>query len=134
MDEQQRVLHSPFDVETHKKTFKNYLEVMIDEDGIVHYAVPSHHLYALNEVLKLGYSMENIPVDYITRELCLISRHVAVWNDMIMGVLNDKQKQTLQMLADEGLFNDRFGALEMHQLEGMKESIADFFKVCDVND
>ena len=23
MDEQQRVLHSPFDVETHKKTFKN---------------------------------------------------------------------------------------------------------------
>ena len=40
MDEQQRVLHSPFYVETHKKTFKNYLEVMIDEDGIVHYAVP----------------------------------------------------------------------------------------------
>ena len=134
MDEQQKVLHSPFDVETHKKTFKNYLEVMIDEDGIVHYAIPSHHLYALNEVLKLGYSMENIPVDYITRELYLISRHVAVWNDMIMGVLNDKQKQTLQMLADEGLFNDKFGALEMHQLEGMKESITDFFKVCDVND
>lgn len=94
----------------------------------------SHHLYALNEVLKLGYSMENIPIDYITRELCLISRHVAVWNDMIMGVLNDKQKQTLQMLADEGLFNDKLGVLEMHQLEGMKESIADFFKVCDVND
>lgn len=35
--------------------------------------------------------------------------------------------------ADEGLFNDKLGVLEIHQLEGMKESIADFFKVCDVN-
>lgn len=127
IDEQQRVLHSPFDVETHKKTFKNYLEVMIDEDGVVHYAVPSHHLYALNEVLKLGYSMEDIPVHYITRELCLMSRNVAVWNDCIVGVLNEKQRQTLQMLADEGLFNDRYDVLKPRKLEGMKEAIADFF-------
>lgn len=127
IDEQQRVLHSPFDVETHKKTFKNYLEVMIDENGVVHYAVPSHHLYVLNDVLKLGYNMEDIPVDYVTRELCLLSRNVAVWNDSIMGVLNEKQKQTLQMLSDEGLFNDRYEVLKPRKLEGMKEAIADFF-------
>lgn len=127
IDEQQKVLYSPFDVETHKKTFKNYLEVMIDEDGVVHYAVPSHHLYALNEVLKLGYNMKDIPVHYITQELCLMSRNVAVWNDCIMGVLNDKQKQTLQMLADEGLFNDRYEVLKSRKLEDMQEAIADFF-------
>lgn len=40
--EQQRVLRSPFDIETHKATFVNYLEVCIDEGGTPHYAVPSH--------------------------------------------------------------------------------------------
>src|SRR5690606_29819 len=41
MNEQQ-VLHSPFDMETHKNTFINYLEVVIDADGTIMYAVPSH--------------------------------------------------------------------------------------------
>ena len=32
--EQQRVLNSPFDIETHKRTFINYLEIIIDSEGV----------------------------------------------------------------------------------------------------
>lgn len=38
----QKVLHSPFDVKIHKEVFTNYLEVCIEQDGTVHYAIPSH--------------------------------------------------------------------------------------------
>ena len=39
---EQQILHSPFNIETHKKTFINYLEVVILENGIIEYAIPSH--------------------------------------------------------------------------------------------
>ena len=42
IEEQQRVLHSPFDIETHKRTFVSYLEAVISPEGVVEYAVPSH--------------------------------------------------------------------------------------------
>lgn len=35
-------LHSEFDIEKHKQTFVHYLEVVIDRDGKIMYAVPSH--------------------------------------------------------------------------------------------
>lgn len=35
-------LHSDFDIEQHKKIFIHYLEVVIDENGKIMYAVPSH--------------------------------------------------------------------------------------------
>lgn len=35
-------VYSDFDLEKHKKKYVNYLEVMIDKDGKVEYAVPSH--------------------------------------------------------------------------------------------
>lgn len=31
------ILHSPFDIETHKSEFVDYLEVCIDRDGVIHY-------------------------------------------------------------------------------------------------
>ena len=42
IEEQQRVLHSSFDIETHKQTFVSYLEAVISPEGVVEYAVPSH--------------------------------------------------------------------------------------------
>lgn len=42
IERQQEVLHSPFDIETHKQTFVSYLEVVISPEGTVEYAVPSH--------------------------------------------------------------------------------------------
>lgn len=41
MDEEYN-LYSQFDVSKHKQTYTNYLEVIIDSDGNVMYAVPSH--------------------------------------------------------------------------------------------
>ena len=35
-------LNSEFDIEQHKQTFINYLEILIEADGHVVYAVPSH--------------------------------------------------------------------------------------------
>lgn len=35
-------VYSDLDMEQHKKTFINYLEVVIDENGKIMYAVPSH--------------------------------------------------------------------------------------------
>jgi hypothetical protein len=32
----------PFSIDRHKKTFIDYLEAVIDVNGIVHYAIPSH--------------------------------------------------------------------------------------------
>lgn len=40
-------VYSEFDLEQHKKHFVHYLEVMIDEEGVVHYAVPSHQELAI---------------------------------------------------------------------------------------
>lgn len=35
-------VYSEFDIEHHKKTFIHYLEVVIDGNGKIMYAVPSH--------------------------------------------------------------------------------------------
>lgn len=35
-------VYSKFDLEKHKQRFENYFEVIIEEDGMIHYAVPSH--------------------------------------------------------------------------------------------
>lgn len=49
------VLHSKFDIETHKCTFIDYLEVVITSDGVIHYAIPSHEQFCIN--LALEYKM-----------------------------------------------------------------------------
>lgn len=38
------VLNSPFQINLHKSTFTNYLEVIIHLDGKIVYAVPSHQM------------------------------------------------------------------------------------------
>lgn len=47
------MLRSPFDIETHKATFVNYLEVCIDEGGTPHYAVPSHQEWLVRKLMRL---------------------------------------------------------------------------------
>ena len=42
MNKQSEVLRNPFNVKIHKETFINYLEVIINPDGVIEYAVPSH--------------------------------------------------------------------------------------------
>ena len=40
-------VYCDFDLEKHKETYVNYLEVMIDKDGKIMYAVPSHQEKAI---------------------------------------------------------------------------------------
>lgn len=120
-DEQQKVLHSPFSIEIHKKTFTNYLEIVIDSEGVCHYAVPSH-----NGVLEqLLLTMKDIDWDIfnyntLASDLCPEDRYaeynewlceqtgcVMVWGkprSVVIGEANDKQIETLKLLQKEGLF------------------------------
>lgn len=109
---EQKVLHSPFDIEIHKKTFINYLEVIIDENGTVHYAVPSHQEFlikfacnklcvdrdTLNEMCPKEYYF-----DFITW-LCKITGCIAVWDKGIQGRPNRAQLIVLNKLRCENLY------------------------------
>ena len=108
----QEVLHRPFNISTHKETFKNYLEVSIDADGVVHYAVPSHQEFLIAHLVATKYGTRQQLNDAVPREywfdmmtwLTQESQMVSVWNDHYLGQLNDVQRITLQRLKDEGLY------------------------------
>lgn len=108
-EEQQRVLHSPFDIRTHKSTFINYLELIIRPNGTPEYAVPSH-------MMKLA-AIYGKPMDDIYEEcvqsqcgldgidyLCQKTGCIAVWEDHIQGIPNAAQTSTLRKLNVEGLY------------------------------
>lgn len=111
-EEQQRVLHSPFDIDTHRATFINYLEIILLPDGTPEYAVPSHliklaHIY--------GKSMDEIYEEYAEAKtgldgigyLCSKTGCVAVWSDRVQGTPNNAQTATLKRLEDAGVFRNR---------------------------
>lgn len=109
---EQEVLHSPFNIETHKKTFINYLEVVILKDGTVEYAVPSHQekLVAL-AINKLNITRQELE-DMCPQEfyfdynvwLASLTDTICVWNDFYQGVLNEQQRETLEKLKSENLY------------------------------
>lgn len=105
----QEVLHSPFDIRTHKSTFINYLELIIRPDGTPEYATPSH-MMKLAEIH--GKSMDDIYEEYYQEQLgqdgidylCVKTGCVAVWNNRVQGIPNEAQTSTLLKLRDEGLY------------------------------
>ena len=105
-------VYSNFDIQMHKEKYVNYLEVMIDEDGKVHYAVPSHQEWAIKEACKkLGVSRKELdamtPVEYYfdwMTWLLMQCNCVAVWNDFYIGKPNRKQKAKLKHLKINGLY------------------------------
>lgn len=111
MDEQQ-VLHSPFDMETHKNTFINYLEVVIDADGTIMYAVPSHQ----EKLIRLACERHGLSRDELN-DLCPqeyyfdfltwlihMTDAIPVWGRAFMGTPNDEQTTSLRELARHGLY------------------------------
>lgn len=106
MDEQLKVLHGPFDIETHKATFRHYLEVVIFPDGKVCYAAPGH-----NEVMEKFLRLNGGNHDACPRERWLDYDHwlteqtgcVCVWTGGWWGRPNEAQAQVLDMLEGEGL-------------------------------
>ena len=99
-------VYSEFDIEMHSKTFKEYLEVIIDADGKVMYAVPSHQE-------KLGISRDELnsmcPREYyfdFMRWLCKISGAMAVWNGKCeFWEPTVKQIRELRKLKMAGLYH-----------------------------
>lgn len=45
-------VYSPFNLEKHREKYHHYLEVMIEADGTIHYAVPSHQEWAIAAACK----------------------------------------------------------------------------------
>ena len=105
-------LYCEFDLEKHKETYVMYLEVLIDPDGKVMYAVPSHQEKAIKIACqKLGVTREELnrmcPREYyfdFMRWLCKISGVMAVWtHDCEYWEPTVKQIGKLRQLKMEGL-------------------------------
>lgn len=115
MNNEQRVLHSKFDIETHKRTFVNYLEVIIREDGTIEYAVPSHQQKLVDIAMKkLGVSRQRLydmcPDEYmfdVIVWLCKITNCVSVWNDFCIGEPNEMQEWALRTLRLHELYRGK---------------------------
>ena len=107
------ILHSDFDIETHKRTFINYLEVVIDKDGTIMYATPSHQqkmieIYKNQEDLTEDEVWDRIPKnDDVIEWLNDKTGVIAVWNDFYYpnGKANAAQLNQLQILKDNDLYN-----------------------------
>lgn len=106
-------MNKPFDIERHKQTFINYLEVIILNDGTIEYATPSHQEKLISIACsKLSVSRDRLndlcPKEYyfsFMNWLCMVSECIAVWNTCAIGELNEKQKEALKRLKKEGLYN-----------------------------
>lgn len=106
-------VYSEFDLEQHKKTFIHYLEVVIDENGKIMYAVPSHQekMISLSRD-KLNVTREELnamcPQEYyfdFMTWLCKISGACAVWEKFVQcDKLTEQQIRALQMLKENGLY------------------------------
>jgi len=111
----QEVLLKPFDIETHKNTFVNYLEVIILEDGTVSYAVPSHQekliMIACQKLQVTRQELNDLcPAEYYAdfmTWLCKMSNCVALWNEHMVGIPNELQKEAINALAKHNLYQGK---------------------------
>ncbi len=112
----QQVLRQPFDIDVHRQTFTNYLEVIIDGEGQIMYAVPSHQQKLL-EIAKSQLGMRNTeevydlcPQEYyfdVMGWLTSLTGCIAVYNEFHFGVPNEKQLESLRLLFSEGLYRGK---------------------------
>lgn len=112
----QTVLKGAFDINLHKSTFINYLEVVISPDGTVEYAVPSHvekllsiymrqnHITDREEAISL-LERESLLIGYVE---CLTKQtgYISVWNNSYIAgrELTRKQFNALKTLRLHGLY------------------------------
>lgn len=105
------VLYKPFDVKIHKEIFTNYLEVIINEDGSIEYAVPSHAEKVYQKYIeKYKVTREEIYRKFdFPYDVATAMKIVLVWSNRIVCEFksNEAQERTLDMLRKEGLLNDK---------------------------
>lgn len=117
------VLHQPFDLEVHKKTFQHYLEVIIDEVGTVHYAVPSHQEWLIQKARKMqSVTREQLydlcPPEYyfdVIGWLTQTTKCIAVWDESYVGNPNEQQLRTLNILEENHLFTHKGGGYRKNE-------------------
>ena len=109
-------VYSEFDIQKHKEHFVHYLEVMIDKDGKIHYAVPSHQEWAIAEACrKLGVTRQELsdmtPKEYYfdwLNWLLLQCGAAAVWEEMaICPAPTSKHIAALRRLKMAGLYKGK---------------------------
>lgn len=105
----QDIIYSEFDIETHKKNFIDYLEVVITDDGIIHYAIPSHNEFVykllidkfkLKDKDDLYEFLKNLPI-YI--DPTQLAKCCCVWVNNVNGYVNNKILKSLKLLQDNEL-------------------------------
>lgn len=83
-------VYSDFNLEQHKKKYPGYLEVMIEPDGTIKYAIPSHTVFAERAAMqKLNCSFKElckkVPVyGFYIEELLTITGLMSVWDDQVI--------------------------------------------------
>lgn len=117
IEQDQKVLHSEFNIETHKNTFINYLEVIIDDEGKIMYAVPSH-MERLIEIYMERYNVTREEIickltyepswEYgldMSAWLCEKLHCICVWFDCYKGKPNQIQLNKLKTLRLSGVYS-----------------------------
>lgn len=117
IEQDQKVLHSEFNIETHKNTFINYLEVIIDDEGKIMYAVPSH-MERLIEVYMERYNVTREEIickltyepswEYgldMSAWLCEKLHCICVWFECYKGKPNQIQLNKLKTLRLSGVYS-----------------------------
>ena len=115
-EREQEVLNSPFDITTHKETFVSYLEVIIDENGEIFYATPSH-THKLCEIYMSRFGVDNyektkkeiVEAAWSTsldmcEYLCAKTGCIAVWFQGYRGEPNQTQLNKLKTLRLSGVY------------------------------
>lgn len=116
MVDEYEVLHSKFDIKVHKKTFVNYLEVIMMPDGQIEYAVPSHSEKLISVAMKMKNCSRSKLYDMCPEEyyfdvntwLCNETGCLAIWDNRVVGNPNNIQQNCLNILISEGLLSSNY--------------------------
>lgn len=110
-------VHSEFDLKKHKEKFINYLEVVIEPNGKIHYAVPSHQLFLekygakINNISQEDF-VESCPTEYWGDYLNWLINEtncVSVWSIGYMKpeTITEEQIKVLNTFIEEEIMKDR---------------------------
>ena len=106
-------IYCEFDPKKHKEKFVHYLEVIIEEDGHVMYAIPSHQEKMIELACKkYGITRDELnarcPKEYyfdFIKWLPMQTGAIAVWEDGYIGYdVSRKQAAKLKQLKLYGLY------------------------------
>ena len=103
-------LYCPFDIEKHKKTYINYLEVVILEDGTIEYAVPSHQEKAISIACKKLHCDRDHFIDVVSKD------HIMDWYEWLIDTAG------VVMVWDRQLHFHSITQAQIDSLKKLKEA------------